>query len=119
MCNRKDFELKPQPNGKLIKPNSTYNLTSQEAKAVYRWLNELRMHDGYASNLTRYGDAKTGKLHGMKSHDCHVFSSLPKHVLNPLTKISQFFRDICASTLIADNIIKLDQNIPVILCKLE
>ncbi|KAI5385345.1 hypothetical protein KIW84_072082 [Lathyrus oleraceus] len=71
---------------------------------------------------------KTGKLHGMKSHDCHVFmkqllpvafSSLPKHVLNPLTEISQFFKDIFASTLRVDEIIKLDQNIVVILYKLE
>ena len=48
-----------------------------------------------------------------------AFSSLPKNVLNPLTEISQFFRDICASTLRVDDIIKLDRNIPVILYKLE
>ena len=86
------------------------------------------MPDGYSSNLARCADANTGKLHGMKSHDCHIFmeqllpisfGSLLKHVLNPLTKISQFFRDICASTLRVDDIIKLDQNIPLILCKLE
>lgn len=48
-----------------------------------------------------------------------AFGSLPKHVLNPLTEISQFFRDICVSALRVDDIIKLDQNTPVILCKLE
>ncbi|CAK8530741.1 unnamed protein product [Lathyrus sativus] len=86
------------------------------------------MPDGYSSNLARCADAKTRKLHGMKSHDCHVFmeqllpiafSSLPKHVLNPLIEISQFFKDICASTLREDDIFKLNQNIPIILCKLE
>ncbi|XP_058784830.1 uncharacterized protein LOC131659691 [Vicia villosa] len=86
------------------------------------------MPDGYSSNLARCADANTGRLHGMKSHDCHVFmeqllpiafGSLPKHVLNPLTEISQFFRDICASALKVDDVIKLDRNIPVILCKLE
>lgn len=64
----------------------------------------------------------------MKSHDCHVFmerllpimlNSLPKHVLNPLTKISQFFRDIYTSTLRVNDIIKFDQYIPIILFKLE
>ena len=30
-CNRKELELKPQPNGKLLKPKATYSLTSQEA----------------------------------------------------------------------------------------
>ncbi|CAK8543573.1 unnamed protein product [Lathyrus sativus] len=128
LCDRKELELKPRPNGKLLKPKACYSLTSQDAKAVCRWLNELRMPDGYASNLARCVDTKTGKLHGMKSHDCHVFmgrllpiafSSLSNHVLFPLTEISQFFRDICVSTLRSDSIIKLDKNIPVILCKLE
>ncbi|KAI5396620.1 hypothetical protein KIW84_023799 [Lathyrus oleraceus] len=124
LCNRKELELKVKPNGKLLKPKANYSLTSEEAKAICRWLNELRMPDGYASNLARCADSSTGKLHGMKSHDCHVFmerllpiafSSLPKHVLNPLTEISQFFRDICASKLRVDDIVKLDKNIPVIL----
>ncbi|CAK8564978.1 unnamed protein product [Lathyrus sativus] len=127
-CNRKELELKRQPNGKLLKPKANYSLTSQEVKVVYRWLKELRMSDGYASNLARCADVNTGKLHGMKSHDCHVFmerllpiafGSLPNHLLNPLIEISQFFRDICASALRVDDIVKLDLNIPVILCKLE
>ncbi|XP_058774567.1 uncharacterized protein LOC131648855 [Vicia villosa] len=125
-CNRKDLELKTLPNGKLLKPKATYSLTPQEAKLVCRWLTELRMPDGYASNLARCANANTGKLTGMKSHDCHVFmerflpiafSSLPTQVLNPLTEISQFFRDICASILRVDDLLQLDQDIPLILCK--
>ncbi|CAK8573022.1 unnamed protein product [Lathyrus sativus] len=37
LCNRKDLELKPQPNGKLLKPKACYTLTPQEAKAICRW----------------------------------------------------------------------------------
>ena len=83
---------------------------------------------GYSSNLARCVDANTEKLHGMKSYDCHVFmeqllpiafGSLPKHVLNPLTEISQFFRDICALALRVDDIIKLGRNIPLIIYNLE
>jgi hypothetical protein len=127
-CNRKDLELKTLPNKKLLKPKANFSLTSSEAKLVCQWLKELKMPDGYSSNLARCADANTGKLHGMKSHDCHVFmerllpiafASLPNHVINPLTEISQFFRDICASTLRVDDLVKLDQNIPIILCKLE
>lgn len=33
-CNRKELELKPQSNGKLLKPKTTYSITSQEAKVV-------------------------------------------------------------------------------------
>ncbi|XP_058764423.1 uncharacterized protein LOC131637872 [Vicia villosa] len=94
LCNRRDLELKTWPNGKLLKPKACYTLTPQEAKAVCQWLNELRMLDGYSSNLARCTDAQTVKLHGMKSHNCHVFlerllpiafSSLPNHVFNTLT----------------------------------
>ena len=65
---------------------------------------------------------------GMKSHDCHVFmkcllpiafSSLPSNVLNPLTELGQFFKYLCSTTLREDDLIKMEQNIPVILCKLE
>lgn len=86
------------------------------------------MPDGYSSNLVRCANAKTWKLHGMKSYDCHVFmerllpiafSSLSNHVLNPLTKVSQFLIYIYASTLRLDKIIKLNRNIHVILYKLE
>ncbi|KOM43167.1 hypothetical protein LR48_Vigan05g077100 [Vigna angularis] len=64
----------------------------------------------------------------MKSHDCHVFmecllpiafSSLPAHVLNPITEISHFFRDLCSTTLNKDDLAKMEENIPIILCKME
>lgn len=48
-----------------------------------------------------------------------AFNSLPKHLLNPLIEISHFFRNTYALTLRVDNIIKLDQNISVILCMNE
>jgi hypothetical protein len=127
-CKRRDLELQPQPNGKLLKPKAIYTLTSEEAKAVCQWLKDLRMPDGYCSNLGRCADVKTGRVNGMKSHDNHVFmqhllptafSSLPSHVLNPLTEISQFFKNICASTLRVDELDKLDKLIPIILCRLE
>jgi hypothetical protein len=127
-CKRKDLELKPQPNGKLLKPKAIYTLTSEEAKAVCQWLKDLRMPGGYCSNLGRCADVKTGRVNGMKSHDNHVFmehllpsafSPLPSHVLNPITEISQFFKNICASTLRVNELEKLDKLIPIILCQLK
>lgn len=69
-------------------------------EALCCWINKLRIPDGYASNLARCGGPNTRKLHGMENHDCHVFIErllliafglLPKHVVNPLIEISQFF----------------------------
>jgi len=51
--------------------------------------------------LARCADVEKGRIHGMKSHDCHVFmecllpiafSTLPTHVLNTLIEISHFFK---------------------------
>ncbi|WMV24179.1 hypothetical protein MTR67_017564 [Solanum verrucosum] len=56
------------------------------------------MPDGYASNLGKRVDIKRGILHGMKSHDCHVFMEqllpiafcgLPENIWKPMTEIIQ------------------------------
>ncbi|KAL2318436.1 hypothetical protein Fmac_032312 [Flemingia macrophylla] len=127
-CSRPDLELKLQPNGKMLKPKANYTLPIEESKLVCHWKKELRFSDGYSSNLARCADVEKGRMHGMKSHDCHVFmecllpiafSSLSVHVLNPLTEISHFFKDLCCTTLRADDLVKMELNIPIILCKLE
>jgi len=127
-CRRRDLELKSKANGKLLKPKANYTLTKDETKIVFRWIKELRMPDGYSSNLARCADTEKGSIHHMKSHDCQVFmetllpiafSSLPMHVLNPLIEISHFFKDLCSTILKEDSIRRLEENIPLILCKLE
>jgi len=74
------------------------------------------MLDGYSSNLARCANVDKGTMHGMKSHDCHVFmecllpiafSSLLPHVLNPLIEISHFFKDLCSTTLMEDDLSRM------------
>jgi len=86
------------------------------------------MPDGFSSNLARCADVNKGRVLGMKSHDCHVFmecllpiafSSLPTHVRNPIIEVSHFFKDLCSTTLKEDELTRMEQNIPIILCKLE
>ena len=86
------------------------------------------MPDGYSSNLARCADVENGRMHGMKIHDCHIFmecliptafSALEPHVLNPLIEISQYFKNLCSTTLREDDLIKMENEIPMILCKLE
>ena len=101
-CRRLDLLLEPLGNGKMLKPKEKYTLTAEEAKLVCSWIKELKMPDGYSSNLARCADVHKERMHGMKSHDCHVFtkcllpiafSSLLMHVLNPLIKVFHFFKD--------------------------
>lgn len=127
-CKRKGLELQPGKNGNIVKPKAPYTLTKQQRIAVCEWVKNLRLPDGYASNLSRCVDLKEAKLSGMKSHDCHVFlqrliplafKALPKPILNTLTEFSNFFREITSSLLMEDKLRVLEQNIPIIMCKLE
>ena len=64
----------------------------------------------------------------MKNHECHVFMEylmlvvlreLPDHVWRSLTELSEYFRDLCSSTLRVDDFLVMEKNIPIILRKLE
>jgi len=125
---RGDLELIQLPNGKLAKPKANYTFSPKDVKFVFKWMTELRMPDGYASNIARCANPEKGTLHGMKSHDCHVFMecllpiafrSLPDFVWSALAELSRFFKDLCSNTLRMDDVVRMQENIPIILCKLE
>jgi predicted amino acid-binding ACT domain protein len=73
VCKSRGLELQEQSNGKMKKPKANYTFTLEQKREVCEWVKGLKMPDGYASNMARCVDMKEGKLHGMKSHDCHVF----------------------------------------------
>ncbi|XP_074300289.1 uncharacterized protein LOC141631530 [Silene latifolia] len=122
---QKDFKLicKARRKGDMIV------LKKEEKRVLCNWICSLKFPDGYAPDLSRCVDLKDLRLHGMKSHDCHVFMErllpvalkhlLPKNEWCAITEISQFFRDVCASTLQIDDMTRLENNIAEIMCKLE
>lgn len=127
-CDRPHALLIDLPNGKTFKPKASYALNPNEVSAVYKWISELKMPDGYCSNLARCASVEHNKMAGMKSHDCHIFmecllpiafSKLPIDVLAPLVEISKYFKNLCSATLTADELIKMEHRIPKTLCQLE
>ncbi|XP_072087173.1 uncharacterized protein [Arachis hypogaea] len=128
LCKQPYLNLVQVREGHWAKPKGNYVLTLQQRKNVCKWVQELKMPDGYVLNLQSCVDVNGGKLFGMKTHDCHVFmecllllafKKLPDHVWKPLTEISQYFRDLCSSTLRVSDLVQMEANIPIILCKLE
>jgi hypothetical protein len=128
ICKRRELELHYSSEGKLIKPKAKYSFTIEQKRTVCEWVKQLKMPDGYASNLSRCVDMREGKLFGMKSHDCHVFMErllpiafidLPDPIWKPLAELSKFFKDLCSTSLKEDELRRMQQNIPLILCKLE
>jgi len=89
---------------------------------------ELQIPDGYCSNLRNIVYPNEAKFNNMKSHDRHVFMEtllpiafgvLPDDLLKPLIEISQFFKNLCSTTLQEDMLEELHRNIVITLCKLE
>ncbi|KAK6115444.1 hypothetical protein DH2020_007713 [Rehmannia glutinosa] len=125
-CNRPEFE-RDSATGKY--PKACYTLDKQSKTALCEWVSSLKFPDGYASNLGRCVDMENLKLYGMKSHDCHVFMQrlipiafrelLPAHVWKALTELSLFFKDLTSTVIGTNDMIRLERDIPLILCKLE
>ena len=96
---------------------------------LLRFLQSIRMPDGYASHIKRYVVLKQCKFNGLKTHDCHVILQkllpialrklLPENVLIPLLQLSKFFSDLCSKELRDEDLEKLSKTIPETLCQLE
>lgn len=125
---RKD--LHPIHRGsKYTIPPACYTLNSDEKQNLCQFLKDVKMPDAYASNIGRCVQVKECKLIGLKSHDCHVIflrllplvirGLLPKNVCEPLIALSGFFAELCSKELQVEELERLDQQIPEILCKLE
>ncbi|KAL0445737.1 UNVERIFIED_CONTAM: hypothetical protein Slati_1701600 [Sesamum latifolium] len=71
ICNCPEFEVdQKRPN---VMPKVVYTLTREQKRKICEWITRLKFSDGYASNLAHCVDMKELRLHGMKSHDCHIF----------------------------------------------
>ncbi|KAL0416717.1 UNVERIFIED_CONTAM: hypothetical protein Slati_3503600 [Sesamum latifolium] len=110
-------------------PKAVYTLTKDQKRKVCEWVKCLRFPDGYASNLSRCVDMTELRLHGMKSHDCHIFMQklipvafwemVPEHVWSALTEVSLMFQVLCSTTLDIRKVQELEDSVAVIMCNFE
>ena len=123
-----ELNLQPSRDSHWSKLKTSYTLSFVQRQDVCKWMQELRMPNSYALNLDRCVNVAQRKFFGMKSHDYHIFMEcllpialreLSDHVQRLLTKLSEYFRDFCSSTLKVDDLLVMKKNIPIILCKLE
>ena len=92
-------------------------------------LKDVRVPDGYSSNISRYVKLKESKISGMKRHDNHILmqqlflivirESLPPEVSRPSIDLSCFFREICSKVLNVEELRALEKRIAVTLCELK
>ncbi|XP_021748715.1 uncharacterized protein LOC110714491 [Chenopodium quinoa] len=118
-CRRPQLHLQADDRGNEVMPKAPFCLDKGQRKVLCEWVRDLRFPDGYASNLSRCVDLQACRIHGMKSHDCHVFMErllpvalrelLPVHVRNAITEFSQFFRDLCCYTVTVSDMERLEK----------
>ncbi|XP_012837860.1 PREDICTED: uncharacterized protein LOC105958391 [Erythranthe guttata] len=122
---------KTNKEGKLkcVKSRALYTLSQKERKGFWEFLKAVKFPDGYAANISRCVNIKDGKIIGLKSHDCNVLLQrlllvglrgyLHKDVLDAITELASFFRQLCSRKLNVNVLDNLEKRIPLILCKLE
>lgn len=115
--------------GKTTLPTACYILNRKEKEIFCNTFKQLKVPDGYASNISRGVQLKPPKISGLKSHDYHILmqqllplslrKTLKKEVRATLIKLSRYFRELCSKVLDPRNLVRLEKDIAVILCQLE
>ncbi|KAI5402456.1 hypothetical protein KIW84_050178 [Lathyrus oleraceus] len=66
-------ELGPLKKGKrTYLPPAAYTLSRKEKKTLCKFLSEVKVPEGYSSDIRRLVSMKDLKLKSLKTHDCHV-----------------------------------------------
>ena len=126
---RSGLHLKKVGNDKTHMPYACYHMNASENDDFLQVLKDVRVADGYSSNISRCVKLKERKISGMKSHDNHILiqqlfsiairESLPLEVSRPLIGLSCFFRERCFKVLNVDELGLLEKRIAVTLCELK
>lgn len=116
-------------NGKTYIPAACHTMTREDKENFLKVLRNVRVPDGYASNISRCVRLKDRTISGLKSHDSHILmqqllpivlrKSLPDKVVRPLVEISAFFRGICSTKLSQEDMDRLQGDVCITLCKIE
>jgi hypothetical protein len=125
---RKNYWMKPEAKG-FRKEKAPWTLSKEGKIKLCKYLANTRFTDGFAGNLARCVDIQGGKVHGLKTHDCHILMQrvLPaglrgiasKEMYEAVAELGNFFRELCAKTLRASVLRRMKVEIVIILCKLE
>jgi hypothetical protein len=117
-------------DGKTYLPPACHTMSNDNKTAFLEVLEDVRVPDGYASNISRCVQLNDRTMSGIKSHDCHTLmqqllpialrgSKLPSNVVKVLVDMSTFFRGICETTLTPEALDRLQDHVCITLCHME
>ncbi|XP_059638709.1 uncharacterized protein LOC132280982 [Cornus florida] len=123
-------DLHPKEKGnKYHLPPAIHILMKEEKVKFCKRLKQLKLPDGYSSNIGQRVALDECKITGLKSHDCHVLmqqllpvalrGSLPKGPRNAIFRLCSFFNTICQRVIVRKQLEKLENEIVETLCMFE
>lgn len=114
---RPKFHPYTAANGKTYIPAACHTMSREGKENFLKVLQNVRVPDKYASNISRCVRLKDHTIFGLKSHDSHILmqqllpialrKSLLDKVVRPLVEISAFFRGICSTKLSQEDMNRL------------
>ncbi|KAL5554060.1 hypothetical protein UlMin_041461 [Ulmus minor] len=118
-----------EDGNKLMKPAADYTFSDANRRKFCRFIRSVKFPDGFASNLSKNVAQNDSRLLGLKSHDCHVImqrllpvgcrSLVNKNIWSTIVELCTFFKQLCASTVNVSDMVEAQNQLVLILCKLE
>ena len=129
---RHDLHLIERHNGKVYSPPACYTMSNNEKTTFLQVLKDLKVPDGYASNILSGVSMKDRRLYNLKSHDGHIMQDILPIALRAtvhsqsqfwmvkvVSDLCDFFKGLCAKVLDPVELDKLEQQIVHTLYDLE
>ena len=110
-------------------PPACHTLSTAEKKSFCQCLRNVKVPQGYSSNIKSLVALNDLKLVGLKSHDCHVLmqqllpvairSILPDKVRVAITRLCFLFNAICSKVINPHQLDDLENEAAIVICQLE
>ncbi|KAL0553634.1 hypothetical protein IC582_007534 [Cucumis melo] len=123
-------ELHPvERESRVYLPPALHTLSKLEKQLFCKRLYELKVPDGYSSNISNCVSVEETKVMGLKSHDYHVLMQqllpvvirgmLPKGPRHSITGICGFFNKICQRVIDRESMLETEKEVIETLCLFE
>ncbi|XP_073102509.1 uncharacterized protein [Elaeis guineensis] len=126
---RKALHPQQRVSGKAYLPPACFTMSKDDKDIFLKVLKNVRVPDGYASNISRCVHLKERSIWGLKSHDNHILmqqllpvavrKALAKDVVEALIELTNFFRQLCSKVNKMADLEYIQGRIALTLCQLE
>ncbi|KAL5576197.1 hypothetical protein UlMin_017896 [Ulmus minor] len=118
-----------EDGNRLMKPAAEYTFSEANRRKFCKFVRSVKFPDDFASNFSKNVAQNDSRIVGLKSHDCHVImqmllpvgcrSLVNKTISSTIIELCTFFNQLCARTVNVTDMVKAQDQLVIILCKLE